>query len=206
MHTLANFFHTAKTICDIKRLHQTHGLLDRVCDLKIRSGFRASMTSNVFVTSTLRLTGSRRRPALSLIAQLTGKPTPPFIQDSIRASFVEGTLITGLEKVIKESLPDNSSGTHSSRKSIAPALLVAETLGVRVLFIHISRAVTMTSYVFVISPLRSGARTESFDSKLTSLHLFVDAARLWRFSFGESPSAGFSVFDLQPGDVKQCLK
>jgi hypothetical protein len=37
----------------------------------------------------------------------------------------------------------------------------------------------MTSYVFVISPLRSGARTESFDSKLTSLHLFVDAARLW---------------------------
>ncbi len=166
-------------IYGIKTQHQTHGLLDRVCDLKICSGFRARATSNVFVSTPLRLTGSRRRPALSLIAQLIGKLISPFIQDSIRASFVEGTLITGLEKVIKESLPDNSSGTHSSRKSIAPALLVAETLGVRVLFIHISRAVTMTSYVFVISPLRSGARTENFDSKLTSLHLFVGAARLW---------------------------
>jgi hypothetical protein len=86
-------------IYGIKTQHQTHGLLDRVCDLKICSGFRARATSNVFVSTPLRLTGSRRRPALSLIAQLIGKLISPFIQDSIRASFVEGTLIARLEKL-----------------------------------------------------------------------------------------------------------
>jgi hypothetical protein len=129
-------------ICDIKTPHQTHGLLARVCDLKICSGFRASMTSNVFVTSPLRLTGSRRRPALSLIAQITGKLISPFIQDSIRASFVEETLTDDFENRIKESLSDIVSDTHSKKTPLAAASPAAERDGVRVSFIHINRAVT----------------------------------------------------------------
>jgi hypothetical protein len=87
---LTNLIYAAKTKYDRICTHQAHDLLDRRLRFENQVGLQGINDSSVLVATPLRLTGSRRSAALSAIARLIGKLISLFIQDSIRASFVEG--------------------------------------------------------------------------------------------------------------------